>query len=255
MTSVLDLKVSLSCKNQSSSDHDTEKPLQSKESTLNSKLNWLRAGVLGANDGIVSTAGLVVGVAGASVSSFALLASGIAGLAAGALSMAAGEYVSVSTQRDAERAAILRQKIAIAADPVSAEKKLANFIKEQGISEHLAFATARELSAKNAPAAHARYEFGINPDELTNPWHAAGASMIAFALGAIIPLIAIVFSPANWAIFCTAFAVNSALAITGSVSAYLGNAPILRATLRNVVWGNIAMLVTYFVGAFVGGNI
>ncbi|XCB29912.1 VIT family protein [Arcanobacterium hippocoleae] len=224
-------------------------------SKLNTKLNWLRAGVLGANDGIVSTASLVVGVSGASVSGFALLVSGIAGLAAGALSMAAGEYVSVSTQRDAERAALHRQRQAIALDPLGAEKRLAGFIKAQGVSDYLSRATARELSAKDATSAHARYELNIDPDDLTNPWHAAGASMLAFALGAIIPLIAIIASPAQLAVVFTMAAVSIALGITGSVSAYLGKAPILPAVLRTILWGNIAMIVTYIIGTFVGGNI
>lgn len=231
-----------------------EKAARSAESALNSKLNWLRAGVLGANDGIVSTAGLVVGVSGAAVSNFALLASGIAGLVAGALSMAAGEYVSVSTQRDAERAAVARQKAEIKKDPAAAEARLAGFIQAQGVSAHLAAETAKELSAKDAVAAHAHYELGIDPDELTNPWHAALASMASFALGAIIPLLAIVLSPAQWAVPLTVAAVSIALALTGSVSAYLGNAPVLRATIRNIVWGNIAMLVTYLIGSLVGGN-
>lgn len=233
----------------------SEKLGRTAESELNSKLNWLRAGVLGANDGIVSTASLVVGVSGASVSSFALLASGIAGLVAGALSMAAGEYVSVSTQRDAERAAVARQRESIAANPEKAQERLAGFIRAQGVSEHLALQTAKELSIRDAAGAHAHYELGIDPDELTNPWHAAGASMIAFGLGAIIPLLAIVLSPVGLAVPLTVFAVSIALAITGSVSAYLGKAPILPAVARTVIWGNVAMIVTYLIGAFVGGNI
>ncbi|MDR6938911.1 VIT1/CCC1 transporter family protein [Arcanobacterium hippocoleae] len=233
----------------------SEKTMRSAEAQLNSKLNWLRAGVLGANDGIVSTAGLVVGVSGASVTGFALFASGIAGMVAGALSMAAGEYVSVSTQRDAEQAAIAKQKLLIQADPVGAEERLAYFISAQGVSHELARATARELSAQDAAAAHAHYELGIDPDELTNPWHAAVASMAAFALGAIIPLLAIVLSPSSIAVPMTVFAVSFALAITGSVSAHLGRAPVMRATVRNIVWGNVAMVVTYAIGALVGGNI
>lgn len=233
----------------------TGKVARSTESALSSKLNWLRAGVLGANDGIVSTAGLVVGVSGAAVSSFALLASGIAGLVAGALSMAAGEYVSVSTQRDAERAAVARQKAEIKKDPAAAEARLASFIQAQGVSALLAAETAKELSTKDAVAAHAHYELGIDPDELTNPWHAALASMVSFALGAIIPLLAIVLSPAQWAVPLTVTAVSIALALTGSVSAYLGNAPVLRATIRNIIWGNIAMIVTYLIGSLVGGNV
>lgn len=223
------------------------------EGALSSKLNWLRAGVLGANDGIVSTAGIVVGVAGASLSDFALLASGIAGMLAGALSMAAGEYVSVSSQRDAERAALTEQRAYVEKDPRGAELRLAGLIAGQGISKNLALATARELSKdiESASNAHAQYEYGLAADELVNPWEAALASMGAFFIGALIPLFAMLLSPHTIAVPVTAIAVTTALAITGSVSAKLGNAPILRATIRNIIGGNAAMAVTYFIGVLV----
>ncbi|MCI7551130.1 MAG: VIT family protein [Actinomycetaceae bacterium] len=227
----------------------------SPDSNLGSKLNWLRAGVLGANDGIVSTAGLVVGVSGASMTYTALFISGIAGLVAGALSMAAGEYVSVSTQRDAEEAAIAAQKQEIAHDPQAAQRALGQTLRNQGLSKPLATRVASELSTKDALKAHVHFELNMDPDELTSPLHAAIASMISFALGALIPLFAIVISPQNIAVPITAVAVTIALAITGSVSAKLGGARILRATVRNILWGNIAMFVTYYIGTFVGGSI
>ena len=227
--------------------------VDSQDAAMNTKLNWLRAGVLGANDGIVSTAGLVVGVAGAAVTGSGLLIAGIAGLAAGALSMAAGEYVSVSTQRDAERAALARQRELIENQPEAAEHRLAGLIVHDGVSKILAQRVARELTERDAIGAHAKYELGIDPDELTNPWHAALASMISFALGALIPLFAIVLTPAAIAVPFTMIAVALALAITGSVSAKLGEAPVIPATIRNVLWGIIAMLVTYGVGYLVGG--
>ena len=232
--------------------HQANDDLELDTNSMNSKLNWLRAGVLGANDGIVSTAGLVVGVAGAAMNSTALLISGIAGLAAGALSMAAGEYVSVSTQRDAEEAAIERTKRAIKDSPEESERRLASLIKADGVSKPLAIRVAHELTKTDALGAHARFSLGIDPDELTNPMHAAFASMVSFALGAIIPLLTIVLAPRSIAVALTAVAVTVALAITGSVSAKLGEAPILRATIRNVLWGNIAMFVTYWVGTLVG---
>ncbi|MCI5825135.1 MAG: VIT family protein [Arcanobacterium sp.] len=227
--------------------------VSSQESQMSSKLNWLRAGVLGANDGIVSTAGLVVGVSGASLTGSALLISGVAGLVAGALSMAAGEYVSVSTQRDAERAALARQRVLIDQEPEKAERRLAGLIAHDGVSRILAQRMARELSERDAIGAHAKFELGIDPDELTNPWHAALSSMVSFILGALIPLLAIVLTPPAISVNFTVAAVSIALAITGSVSAKLGNAPIFRATLRNIVWGNLAMIVTYGIGTLVGG--
>lgn len=234
------------------SDTQPLTPIDSQNSHMDSKLNWLRAGVLGANDGIVSTASLVAGVAGATANSTTLLISGIAGVVAGGLSMAAGEYVSVSTQRDAERAALTRQRHTLAKQPYESERHLARLIMNDGVSKVLAQRVARELTENDPLAAHAKFELGINPDELTNPWHAALASMISFVLGAIIPLCAIVFTPHSIALPFTVFAVTLALAITGSVSAYLGQASIARATIRNILWGNIAMIVTYGVGLFVG---
>lgn len=225
------------------------------EGSLSGRLNWLRAGVLGANDGIVSTAGLVVGVAGATASSTALFIAGIAGMVAGALSMAAGEYVSVSTQRDAEQAALTKRASFIAAQPVAAQADLARMIMMQGVDADSANVLAAQLSRGDALKAHAHYLYGIDPDELTNPWQAAWASMGAFAVGALIPLLTILLSPSSLAVTLTVISVSVALAITGSVSAWLGEAPILRATIRNIIWGNTAMIVTYGVGYLVGQNI
>jgi VIT1/CCC1 family predicted Fe2+/Mn2+ transporter len=170
---------------------------------LGARLNWLRAGVMGANDGIVSTAALVVGVAGAAVSDGALLVAGVSASTAGALSMAVGEYVSVSSQRD-------------------------------------------------AVIAHEALVPGIDPDELTNPWHAAWASMIAFAAGALIPLLAILLAPRDLAVPLTTGAVLLALAATGCISARLGRARHLPAMVRTVGGGLLAMTVTYGIGLLVG---
>ncbi|HZL02874.1 MAG TPA: VIT1/CCC1 transporter family protein [Cellulomonas sp.] len=170
------------------------------------RLNWLRAAVLGANDGIVSIAALVVGVAAASSSLSAIAISGVAGLVAGALSMASGEYVSVSSQRDAERVLIQRAK------------------QDGGSGEH----------------------------HLTNAWHAAGASLGAFVVGGIIPLVAVLATPAAARVLATFVAVVVALTLTGYVSARLGGAPVARAMARNVVGGGLAMVITYGVGNLVG---
>ncbi len=215
---------------------------------LASKLNWLRAGVLGANDGILSTAGIVVGVSGAAVGSRALLAAGLAGMIAGALSMAAGEYVSVSTQRDTEKARLAQQRDLLRANPATELAALAASIREQGVDASLASQVAEQLTASDALAAHARFRLGVDPEGLTNPWHAAAASFVSFLLGAVIPLAAIVLSPASVAVPLTVAAVTLSLAMTGSVSARLGEAPVFRATLRNVAGGLLAMGVTYWIG-------
>ena len=222
---------------------------------LNNRLNWLRAAVLGANDGIVSTAGLVVGVAGATGNRNTILVAGVAGLAAGALSMAAGEYVSVSTQRDSEHALLEKERRELAEDPEEELAELADIYVGKGLSEELALRVARELTEHDALGAHAEAELGIDPEELTNPWHAAWASMSAFTLGALLPLLAILLSPAGDRIWVTAVAVVVALAFTGWGSARLGQAPVRPAVLRNIAGGLVAMLVTYAIGALVGTQV
>jgi VIT1/CCC1 family predicted Fe2+/Mn2+ transporter len=215
---------------------------------LAARLNWLRAGVLGANDGIVSTAGLVVGVAGASASRTALVTAGLAGLLAGALSMAAGEYVSVSTQRDTERAALETEREELATDPAAELAELAGIYRSKGLSHELAHEVAEALTKRDALAAHAEAELGIAPDDLTNPWQAALASFAAFTVGALLPLLAILLPPASLRVPVTVCAVLAALAATGWASARLGSAPVLRAVLRNVLGGGIAMGITYAAG-------
>jgi vacuolar iron transporter family protein len=219
---------------------------------LAARLNWLRAGVLGANDGIVSTAGLVVGVAGATTDSTAILIAGIAGLFAGAMSMAAGEYVSVSTQRDSEQAMVAKERRELAEQPEQELAELADLWFHKGLSPDLALQVATELTARDALAAHADIELGIDPDDLTNPWHAAWASMISFTVGALIPLLAMVLSPESVRVLLTVVAVVVALGLTGWSSARLGSSPPARAVLRNVGGGLLAMGVTYAIGAVVG---
>ncbi|MEV5122202.1 VIT family protein [Streptomyces decoyicus] len=219
---------------------------------LGSRLNWLRAAVLGANDGIVSTAGLVVGVAGATDSRSALLTAGLAGLLAGSMSMAAGEYVSVSTQRDSEKAALAQEKRELATEPQAELIELTELLAGKGLNEHLAREVAEELTAHDALRAHAEVELGIDPDELTNPWHAAGASFLAFTAGALLPLLAIVLPPAAHRLWITVVAVLAALALCGWSSARTGSAPVGRAMLRNVGGGALAMGVTYAAGSALG---
>ena len=225
------------------------------EQGIGAKLNWLRAGVLGANDGIVSTAGIVIGVAAATSERSAIVTAGVAGLAAGAMSMAAGEYVSVSTQRDTERALLAKEKRELREMPDEELEELAQIYQDKGLTPDLAAEVARQLTEHDALGAHAEAELGIDPEELTNPWHAAWASMSAFTLGALLPLLAILLSPAGDRIWVTAVAVVVALAFTGWGSARLGQAPVRPAVLRNIAGGLVAMLVTYAIGALVGTQV
>lgn len=219
------------------------------DDSLGSRLNWLRAGVLGANDGIVSVAGLVVGVAGATTDHTAVLMAGIAGLVAGALSMAGGEYVSVSTQRDTERAMLRLEKEELRTMPEAEERELAEIYEGKGLSSELAAQVARELTKKDALQAHAEAELGIDPNELTSPWQAAWASLVSFSIGALLPLLAISLPPLGWRVWTCVLAVAGGLFLTGWISARLGNARARRAVLRNVGVGLLTMLVTYYVGA------
>src|SRR3954471_24472946 len=218
-------------------------------------LNWLRAAVLGANDGIVSTAGLVMGVAGATTDRKAILIAGLAGLVAGALSMAAGEYVSVSTQRDTEQALLAKERRELEEEPEEELAELAGIYHAKGVSEETARQVAIELTEHDALAAHADAELGIDPDVLANPWHAALASMIAFTVGALLPLLTITLLPESVRVWATAASVVLALALTGFLSARFAEADVRRAILRNVAGGVLAMAVTYAIGQFVGATI
>jgi VIT1/CCC1 family predicted Fe2+/Mn2+ transporter len=227
-------------------------PVTDPHQGLGARLNWLRAGVLGANDGIVSTAGLVVGVAGATTTKSTLVASGIAGLLAGSLSMASGEYVSVSTQRDTEKAALALERKELAETPEAEFEELVGLYQDKGLSEVTARRVAEELTAHDALLAHASTELGIDPEDLASPWSAAIASFIAFSVGALLPLLAIVLPPSGWRVPVTVVSVLIALVATGLISARLGRADAGRAIVRNVVGGALAMGITYMVGTFIG---
>ncbi|UWZ59653.1 VIT family protein [Dactylosporangium aurantiacum] len=227
-------------------------PGEPHDASVSGRLNWLRAGVLGANDGIVSTAGLVVGVAGATTSTGPILTAGVAGLVAGAVSMALGEYVSVSSQRDTERALLDKERGELAASPEREFEELVSLYAAKGLSEATARQVARELTDKDAFAAHADVELRLDPDDLTNPWHAAVASATAFTIGSLLPLAAILLPPAGIRVAVTFGVVVAALAATGYLSARLGGARPARAVLRLVLGGAAGMAVTYGVGALVG---
>lgn len=216
------------------------------------RLNWLRAGVLGANDGIVSIAGLVVGVAGATATRGTIVTAGIAGLIAGAVSMALGEYVSVSSQRDTERAMLAKERTELADFPDQELDELAALYEAKGLSAQTARQVAEELTAEDMFHAHADAELHIDPSALTNPWNAAGASAIAFTVGSLLPLAAITLTPSPVRVAVTFAVVVLALALTGYVSARLGSAAAGRAVTRLVVGGALAMAVTFGVGQLVG---
>jgi len=219
------------------------------------RMNWLRAGVLGANDGIVSTASLVVGVAGATTDKTQILVAGLAGLFAGAMSMASGEYVSVSSQRDAERALLAKEKQELRDMPEEELEELQEIYEEKGLDAGTAQEVARQLTKHDALAAHAEAELGIDPDELTNPWGAAIASFVSFTIGALLPLAAIILSSTSLRVPVTVVAAILTLALTGFLSAKLSGAGKQRAIVRNVVGGLIAMGVTYAIGSLVGQSI
>jgi len=222
------------------------------DAAVSGRLNWLRAGVLGANDGIVSTAGLVVGVAGATTATGPILTAGIAGLAAGAVSMALGEYVSVSSQRDTERALLDKERGELAESPEQEFEELVALYEAKGLSAATARQVARELTDRDAFAAHAEIELHLDPDDLTDPWQAAGASAIAFTAGSLLPLAAILLPPPGVRVLVTVVVVVAALAATGYLSARLGGARWGKAVLRLVLGGAAAMAVTYGIGALVG---
>lgn len=222
---------------------------------VHEKLNWLRAGVLGANDGIVSVAALVVGVAAATTDVGAILVAGVASVAADAISMGLGEYVSVSSQRDTEHALIAKEKAELETMPAQELAELAEIYRGKGLSPETAERVAEELTANDALAAHLEAELHISQSDVVNPWHAAWASAAAFLVGAVLPMLAILLPPPEWRIVTTFVAVVVALAITGWLSAWIGGAPRLRAVTRVVVGGALALAVTWIIGALLGGAV
>ncbi|MFN8126160.1 MAG: VIT family protein [Candidatus Nanopelagicales bacterium] len=221
--------------------------------TMQDRTNKIRAAVLGANDGIVSTAGLVLGVAGATTDTTAIMVAGLTGLVAGSLSMAAGEYVSVSSQRDTEKALVDKERLELETMPDEELEELAGLFRDRGLSDSLARQVAVELTEKDALSAHTREELGIEPGEFTNPWAAALSSMVSFTLGALLPLIAILLTPESMVrVVVTIVAMIVALSVTGFLSARLGGAPIARAMIRNAAGGAFAMIVTYVIGLGIG---
>jgi len=216
------------------------------------RTNRLRAGVLGANDGIVSVAALLLGVAGATTDRAVLVTAGLSGLVAGALSMGIGEYVSVSTQRDTERALLELERQELAEDPKGELSELTYLYADKGLPLDLAAEVAVELTRHDALRSHAEAELNIDPDRFVSPWAALAASTGSFALGALLPLLAMILAPAWLRAPLTAAAVLVALAATGYLSARVGRAGARRATIRVVLGGALAMGVTYCIGLAIG---
>jgi vacuolar iron transporter family protein len=225
------------------------------EEHLSFRSNWLRAAVLGANDGILSTASLVLGVAASGASRSEIVTAGIAGLVAGAGSMAAGEYVSVSSQRDTEDADLRLEARELAADPEGELAELAAIYEARGLRPELAGEVAAALTASDALGAHARDELGLPEDRRAKPLQAAGASALSFAVGAILPLLAIGLFGSSIRIAACVVVTILALGGLGALGARLGGAPELPATMRVVFWGAVAMAATSAIGALVGAAV
>lgn len=221
-------------------------------------IGWLRASVLGANDGIISTASLIMGIAAAQAELQIVLLTGIAGLVAGAVSMAAGEYVSVRSQADTETADLARERAELEAEPEAELRELTEIYVKRGIDRELAYKVATQLTAHDALGSHARDELGISDFMTARPLQAALSSAATFAVGALIPLIVVVlaaqniFIPRDFLIPATVVVSLMALALLGGLAAKVGGANLLRGSLRVVLWGALAMLMTGVVGHFFG---
>lgn len=219
---------------------------------LNERLNKLRAAVLGANDGIVSTAAVVLGVAGATSDIKAIATAGIAAVIGGAVSMALGEYVSVSSQRDTERAYIAKETALHDQNPDEEFAHLVRGYMRDGLSEETATQVARERTATDPLKAHLELHYGIDEEDIVSPWSAAIASFISFFLGSMLPLAAVLLPPAPGRVAVTFVVTLLALAVTGAVSAKIGGADPKRAVLRLVIGGALGLAVTYGIGYIFG---
>jgi VIT1/CCC1 family predicted Fe2+/Mn2+ transporter len=222
------------------------------ESHLVARIGWLRAAVLGANDGIVSTASLIVGVAAAAATQNDVLIAGIAGLVAGAMSMAAGEYVSVSSQSDTEQADLARERKELSENVAFEREELAEIYVKRGVDQALARQVADQLMAKDALSAHARDELGISEITTARPVQAALTSAATFAVGAAMPLLMVLVSPAGALVPMVSGASLGFLALLGAIGAKAGGANVLRATARVTFWGALAMALTAGIGKLVG---
>jgi vacuolar iron transporter family protein len=219
------------------------------------RAGWLRAAVLGSDDGIVSTSSLMIGVASASSSKQAILVAGVAGLVAGAMSMAAGEYVSVSSQRDAEDADIEREKWELAERPNTELRELASIYVRRGLDKELAFKVAEQLSARDRLAAHLKDELNIEGSTRARPLQAAWISALSFASFALVPILAMVVASPAWRIPAIALSSLLSLGILGAFGSHLGGASLARGSVRVMVGGGVAMAVTAGIGRLLGVSV
>lgn len=226
----------------------------SKTGEIAQRLNWLRAGVLGANDGIVSVAAVVVGVAGATQGAGPILTAGMAALVGGAISMALGEYVSVSSQSDSQKAMIATTEAALKHAPEQSQAQLVQAYQNKGLSPATATLVAHELSEHDALSAHLSAELNLHVEDVANPWHAAFASAIAFTLGAILPMLAILLPPESVSVPVTFAAVLLALGITGWIGAMIGGGSRIKAAVRVVLGGALALAATFAIGTLLGSS-
>ena len=227
-------------------------PNEPHTASIAGRLNWLRAGVLGANDGIVSVAAIVVGVAGATAAIAPILTAGAAALVGGAISMALGEYVSVSSQSDSQRALIAKERRELEESPDEELAELAAIYESKGLAADTALLVAQELTAHDALGAHLEAELHITETEVASPWHAALASAVAFTIGAVLPLAAMLLLPEHVRIPLTFAVVLLALVATGVTSSVVGGSPWLRPTLRVVIGGALALGATFLIGRLLG---
>lgn len=230
-------------------------PSAHEEPHLSGRSGWLRAAVMGANDGILSTASLIAGVAAGSGDRATIVLAGIAGVVAGALSMAAGEYVSVSSQADAEKADIERERAELATNPEAELAELTAIYEERGLKPDLAARVAVDLTKVDALTAHLRDEIGLTDLSPPRPVQAAVVSALTFAAGAAVPLAVAWVAPLDSVVVWVAVATLAALGSLGALGAQAGGAPRGRAALRVVIWGALAMAATTAIGALVGQSI
>jgi vacuolar iron transporter family protein len=230
------------------------RPNELTRSDLASRLNWLRAGVLGANDGIVSVAAIVVGVVAVTTNAAPIFTAGVAALVGGGVSMALGEYVSVSSQRDSQRALVKKRRSELVDQSSGELVGRTSIYHNRGLIDETARQVATELTEHDALAARPSTELNIERDDLASPWNAALASAVSFSCGATLPLLAVLLSPAAWRIPVTFIAVLSALAVTGAVGAYIGGGSRGRAAIRVVAGGAVALAATFLIGKMLGAT-
>lgn len=219
-----------------------------KKMSLAQKVNILRASVMGANDGIISIAGIVIGVAAATNNAYSILISGLSGTLAGMISLCMGEYVSVSTQKDSQKMALISERQRLDDQYQEEFNYVQQKYEDQDIDPKLAKQATKELMDKDALSTVVQERYGFNPKEFTSPYAAAIASFISFPTGSVLPMLAVTLAPAESRILATAIAVLIALLITGYCAAILSNSNRLKSSIRNAIAGLLTMGVTYIIG-------